>query len=1055
MNTVFRTSATRRRVILALVGALALPAALPLGTATASHFSDTEELTAEDAVGSAIAFSVSTFPEGAEEVVLGRDDAFADSLASGMLQATRPLLLTASATLSEPTKAELARLAAKTVHVLGGESAIAPAVVTALEAEGYTVQRHSGPTRIDTAVEVAKKLAPEATKAILARAFGTAEDETRAFADSLAAGGWAAATAMPVLLTETEKLSEATAAYLKTSAIKEVFVVGGAGAVNEVVVTQLAALGMTVKRVSGPTRFHTALAIAGERGFTTAADADKVIVTEGQAADAWAPGFAAAARSKKDNAPIVLAVGSELPEPTSQWLSGGEGSPEPEPTEEPTGEPTPDPSASPTPDPSASPTPDPSEPPAEPTDAKAALLCAPMLATEACDAAATALGQVAGAGPQLVTFEVPAVARYDHAIGKVAAPETVNGLTVTGCGYTNEPVFIENDGTIYLMLAGDPGTCSAEFAVETSAGTRKQTVEFNVGEDYAPPSSMVIPELVAARPVKQDDEGVHVRFVFDEPIAPAPNIDASKFHMFNTDGTPNVDSAANRPSSVMLDPRNPSAVIAVFASALYERSTVVSVRGGLVCAPANPSICDTAVGGGPAGTAATSTDEVAPGAVRDIDRFPNPTGHFGLRTLDLTDAASQNPDLLRVDQYQAGDQSLLFTFSEPVNVPVNTPVGAATVLLKDGTVKRSDANGWRAGPTSDSLRVTFAGDGLSAANMEQARRGFVAIGVVTAKDNGQANTPTTAIIAGGGISDLPDFVDVENVQHSDTTPSSRSVTYVFEEPLDEVDVTLGTLSKFVAIKNDGTVVYPPGISGTCSGTGAAATCPRNVPEIQADRRKVKVSFADWGSPTGQSARDYCARNPGDCPSEKLNAPPLYHTVLTGAVKAFSSQKRNFADTIRVSTPVIHGPGGTKAPDLTAVSVRVTQATCGSAAESVKSTVRVAYTFDLGTITIDTGTSPALHFDVWYTDADKPRVTRVSATYTTATTPNSSPAFKANGKDAESVYETTTHGPPCTSPPQASTAPPAGWINAKYLAVEAGKVKLGSFHNYPAGMKVPS
>ena len=94
-------------------------------------------------------------------------------------------------------------------------------------------------------------------------------DPTQAFADSLAAGGWAADAEFPVLLSQTELLSDSTEAYIDGSAIENVFLVGGTAALSEQVQTDLEALGVTVTRIEGPTRFDTAVAIARERGFET------------------------------------------------------------------------------------------------------------------------------------------------------------------------------------------------------------------------------------------------------------------------------------------------------------------------------------------------------------------------------------------------------------------------------------------------------------------------------------------------------------------------------------------------------------------------------------------------------------------------------------------------------------------------------------------------------------------------------------------------------------------------------------------------------------------
>lgn len=1017
MNALLHTRLARQCMVFALVGVMVVMVILPLTSATAGHFSETEELTAQDNIGAAIAYSSTTFTEPVAEVALGRDDVFADSLASGLLQATRPLLLTNKDALPEPVKAELGRLSPDVVHVLGGESAVAPAVVQALEAEGYKVQRHSGPTRIDTAVEVAKALGASATKAIIARANGTQDDETKGFADSLAAGGWAADAAMPVLLTETEKLSDPVANYLKSSAIKEIFVVGGQSAVSEAVVTQLTAMGMTVKRVSGPTRFHTALAIAGERGFSTAAEATKVIVTEGQAADAWAAGFAAAARSAKEDAPIVLAVGTTLPEPTATFLSGDPAGPNPSETPTPGETPTATETPSPTESPTATESPGPSETPSG-GGARAALICAPKLATEACDAAATALGQVAGGGTQIVTFTGTAVSRFDHLIGKVTEPAASNGLAVSGCGYTNEPIHMDPDGTFYLMMAAEQGTCAAEFAITTSAGVRKQTVELTIGEDFSPASTLPIPELVAVRPVKSDEEGIHLRFVFDEPVAPSPAIDSSKFHLFDVEGKHSLVNPASLPSAVMRDPRNSRAVIAIFSSRQYQNSTAAAVQGGRVCSTSATAACPT-----PTETALNG-DVLKPGAVRDADRYPNPSGHFGLQIIDRTESVSKDPDLLRVSDYRASDQSVVLHFSEAVAVPANAKASLATLLLKDGTIKASDEDGWSRGPTDESLRVSFSGDGLSPEEMELVRRAYVEFKGVAAADTEQgrngdndANTPVTAIVSGGGISDLPDFVDIEDDRFGDTNPS---VTFVFEEELFRVNELTGdSKAGFALVLESGKVLWP-----------AASPAPK-IDET--DRRQVKVTF-----------------QPKPATTDRV----LYVVVRTNAAQSFG-QQWNFADTIRIDTPVIHGRGITQAPDLLKVTRRYvpSEACTPGSLNAIPESFRMTLDFD-EEVTAATTAANIKWLVWWLSPSGLPR---------SDLAPPSAPT--ANGTSKSLTYSDTGASPTqgvgqCPTPTQKAIWSP--WTSAPYVSIDGGMVAdkndpatPKTVVNYPAGLPVPN
>ena len=75
------------------------------------------------------------------------------------------------------------------VILLGGTSAIGEIVEQQLVGT-YTVERRAGTTRIETATTIAAIDAPQATTAVLARAFpSSGADQSQAFADALAAGG--------------------------------------------------------------------------------------------------------------------------------------------------------------------------------------------------------------------------------------------------------------------------------------------------------------------------------------------------------------------------------------------------------------------------------------------------------------------------------------------------------------------------------------------------------------------------------------------------------------------------------------------------------------------------------------------------------------------------------------------------------------------------------------------------------------------------------------------------------------------------------------------------
>lgn len=307
-----------------------LTSTLPAGANGVTEVSDTLYVVKEDQAPSnvdiAVTLSQST-PLAPTRVLVGRDDLFVDSMASGVLQGDSPLLLVPPAgPVPDVVMAELDRLGPERVTLLGGEAAIDPAVADEFAGAGYAVDRRFGASRFETAIAIAEDGDAEvADTAILTRAFAAegSADPTQAFADSLAAGGMAAENGWPVLLTQTDVLSGPTADYMAVAAFDRVLIMGGTAAVSAAVEAQVRELVPTVERVAGASRFDTGIEVAKELGADSASDVGQVTLVDAQGADAWAGGFAAAAHSAHFDAPIVLGTGDTLPAATQEWLQGG------------------------------------------------------------------------------------------------------------------------------------------------------------------------------------------------------------------------------------------------------------------------------------------------------------------------------------------------------------------------------------------------------------------------------------------------------------------------------------------------------------------------------------------------------------------------------------------------------------------------------------------------------------------------------------------------------------------------------------------------------------
>ncbi|WP_336249659.1 cell wall-binding repeat-containing protein [Stomatohabitans albus] len=247
--------------------------------------------------------------------LLASEQVMADALASGPLQRDYPLFLTKSDQLELAVLRELQREGISEVWILGGPSAISPAVQTALQRANMSTRRIAGANRIETALAIAKVAdSADAGKRYLARAFGDNGVESRTWADSLALGALAARTNTPVLLSDTQTLSPGVGTAVQG---REVTLVGGPAALHTSVQDQLAKYtARTPGRIAGASRAETATAI--REAFGTH---DHLIVIDGQREDAWQSGFPLAGLASDLNAPIVLTLGDVIPDSTQAAIA--------------------------------------------------------------------------------------------------------------------------------------------------------------------------------------------------------------------------------------------------------------------------------------------------------------------------------------------------------------------------------------------------------------------------------------------------------------------------------------------------------------------------------------------------------------------------------------------------------------------------------------------------------------------------------------------------------------------------------------------------------------
>ncbi|HEY3317169.1 MAG TPA: S8 family serine peptidase [Coriobacteriia bacterium] len=233
----------------------------------------------------------------ADTVVLATGENFADALgASGLAGSySAPILLTKRDSLPEVVAAEIRRLGATHVFVIGGTSAISSAVQSQLAAS-YTVKRVFGADRYATAAEVARELSAHettpASAAILVNGMS--------FADGTSIGAVAYATRMPVLMTRSTSLPAPTADMIARLGVKSVYIIGGPAAVSFDVEDSLP---VPADRIGGSNRYETSAMIAETFASEGLVNLEYVAVASGRSyPDALAGGPAAG----KEGGVVVL-----------------------------------------------------------------------------------------------------------------------------------------------------------------------------------------------------------------------------------------------------------------------------------------------------------------------------------------------------------------------------------------------------------------------------------------------------------------------------------------------------------------------------------------------------------------------------------------------------------------------------------------------------------------------------------------------------------------------------------------------------------------------------
>ena len=232
----------------------------------------------------------------ASAVVLARSDLFPDALAASGLAAEldAPVLLTPSGALDGDVAAEIVRLGATTVYLMGGVAALSEQVAADVAALDVEVVRLGGLERFETAALIADHIvAVGGSVDDVIVALGARPDGLDAWPDAIAAGTLSRAARAPVILTAPDELPPVSAAAVERLLDDgaTVYLAGGTDAVSNDV--EVALGDYTVQRLAGPDRYATAVAIVTEAIAHGASAATVVLATGATFADALVAGPAA------------------------------------------------------------------------------------------------------------------------------------------------------------------------------------------------------------------------------------------------------------------------------------------------------------------------------------------------------------------------------------------------------------------------------------------------------------------------------------------------------------------------------------------------------------------------------------------------------------------------------------------------------------------------------------------------------------------------------------------------------------------------------------------
>ena len=194
----------------------------------------------------------------AKTVILVRHDLFPDSMTSSVLAKLKdaPILLNPTNKLDPRVAAEIKRLGAEEVIIVGGPDSISEKVRGDLKAydKDKDVERIAGIDRYGTSEMVARRVV-----GITGKKYTGVVASGQVFPDALSVGTFASRDGYPILLVKKDMVPGQVERAIKDLEIKKTYIAGGTNTISKLTEAKLPSV---VERMAGRDRYETSVAIA-------------------------------------------------------------------------------------------------------------------------------------------------------------------------------------------------------------------------------------------------------------------------------------------------------------------------------------------------------------------------------------------------------------------------------------------------------------------------------------------------------------------------------------------------------------------------------------------------------------------------------------------------------------------------------------------------------------------------------------------------------------------------------------------------------------------------